>query len=104
MSNHQDLTGRGAVHPFAFVQSTDPSLDPTNSVAPNKAWVDISAAPIVLRIRNSTNTAWTALLGAPVAGTAILPFTELDGPFIITGGAFAFPINFPPTQTILVHI
>lgn len=58
---HQDLTGRGAVHPFAFVQATDPALDPDNAITRRKAWVDTSAGN-ALKIRNETNDGWTTIL------------------------------------------
>jgi len=57
MAKHQDLSGRSAVHPFAFVQSTDPSLDAENDVGPYKAWIDTSTGN-TLKIRNAANTDW----------------------------------------------
>lgn len=67
---HQELTGRAAIHPFAFVQSTDPALDATNEVAANKAWIDTSIGN-ALKIRNAANTSWITLL----AGGAVDSFT-----------------------------
>lgn len=69
---HQDLTGRGAVHPFAFVQDTDPTLNPDNHVTAFKAWIDTSSSN-ALKIRNAGNTAWlTAIAGAAQASVSFV--------------------------------
>lgn len=102
MSNHQDLVAPYSVHPFAFVQSTDPSLDPTNGVAANKAWVDTSVSPTLLKIRNGTNSGWNTILGG-VTAAPYLRATLLSGPFmtaLVTGA----PELFPVTPTLLTHI
>lgn len=67
MAKHQELTGRSAVHPFAFVQATDPALDANNDVGPYKAWIDTSTGN-TLKIRNAANTDWlTVFAGASQA-------------------------------------
>lgn len=77
MSKHQDLTGRGAVHPFAFVQGTDPSLDPDNAVDANKAWIDTSSGA-TLKIRNAANNAWLEVLaGEPQVSQGFFAIAEV---------------------------
>lgn len=59
---HQDMTGRGAIHPFAFVGATDPALDADNAVGPYKGWLDTTNPSVpVLRVRNGTNDAWLTI-------------------------------------------
>lgn len=63
MAKHQELTGPAAVHLFAFIGATDPSLDPENDVQYGKGWIDTSGGTgnWVLKIRNAANTAWETL-------------------------------------------
>lgn len=62
---HKNFTGAEAVHPAAYVQSSDPG-----TVGANKFWIDTTTGPpYVLNLRNSANTAWvqfgaTGLTGA----------------------------------------
>lgn len=60
---HHEITGKDAVHPFAFVQSSDPVADPENEVAPGKAWFDLDTNR--LKIRNDTDDGWI-FVGAAV--------------------------------------
>jgi hypothetical protein len=53
---HSQQTGASAVHPSAFIQSTDPG-----AVGANKFWVNTTTAAGVLNRRNSTNTAWVTV-------------------------------------------
>ncbi len=72
MAKHFELTEPKAIHPAAFVGVTDPALTASNEVTANKFWVDTSGGPpYVLKIRNSTNTAWviTGSGGAASQGT-----------------------------------
>jgi hypothetical protein len=64
---HHDLTGRGAIHPFAFIGATDPALDADNEVTIGKAWIDTSAG-FVLKVRNAGNDGWDVIspVGVPV--------------------------------------
>lgn len=55
---HSNITGVNAIHPFAYVQSTDPALVPANNVTAYKAWLDTSTTPATFRYRNAANTAW----------------------------------------------
>lgn len=51
---HNNFTGADAVHPAAYVSSSDPG-----AVGAHKFWVDTSAGvPYQLRKRNAGNTAW----------------------------------------------
>lgn len=56
---HKNFSGAEAVHPAAYVQSTDPG-----AVGAAKFWVDTSIgsgtvdAPYALKKRNTANTAW----------------------------------------------
>lgn len=61
---HHDLTGRGAIHPFAFIGSTDPSLDSDNEVDVGKAWIDTSGANPILKYRNATDDGWDVVASA----------------------------------------
>lgn len=61
---HNELTIPGAVHPFAYVQSTDPALDGANGVAAYKAW--IKSDDNSLWYRNAGNTAWVAVIGGDI--------------------------------------
>jgi len=88
MANHSDAVAPSAIHPFAYVQSTDPG-----AVGANKGWLYSAAgAPYQAYVRNSGNTAWVAVgsglrdavkatLSADQAiptaiATALLPTTE----------------------------
>lgn len=73
---HHDLTGRGAIHPFAFIGATDPSLDADNEVAPGKAWIDTSGDDPVLKVRNATDDGWDTVGGA---GGGAAPVVEETG-------------------------
>lgn len=67
---HHELDGALAVHPFAFVQSTDPALDADNHVTAHKAWIDTGNGN-TLKVRNDTNTAWlTVISGGLQTGIA----------------------------------
>lgn len=71
---HKNLTGADAVHPAAFVQSSDPG-----AVGPNLQWIDTSSGPpYTLKLRNAANTAWLVF----AAGT-----TGTTGPAGSTGPA-----------------
>lgn len=61
MTLHHQVTGPFAVHRFAFVQATDPALDPDNHVAAGKPWID-TASGNALKIRNDGNSAWITVL------------------------------------------
>ena len=80
MTDHHDLTGKYAVHPFAFVQATDPALDAANQVTAHKAWIDTSVGN-ALKIRNASNTAWTTVLSG--GGGVSMQFISRS-PFIFT--------------------
>jgi len=60
---HRDLTGRAAIHPAAFFQDTDPSLDADNHVGPGKWWVDTGSGN-ALKVRNNANSSWITVLGS----------------------------------------
>jgi hypothetical protein len=54
MPDHNNLTGAIAVHPAAYVQSSDPG-----AVGAHKFWVDTTgSAPFQLKKRNAANSAW----------------------------------------------
>jgi hypothetical protein len=53
---HNNLTGAAAVHPSAYIQSTDPG-----AVGANKSWYDSATSPYTHKVRNATNTAWVAV-------------------------------------------
>lgn len=72
---HHQLTGHSAIHPFAFVQDTDPALDPDNHVTAYKAWIDTSSGN-ALKIRNATNTAWDTIFAG--ATQAVARFERVD--------------------------
>lgn len=77
---HQDMTGRGAIHPFAFVGATDPALDADNAVGPYKGWLDTTNPSVpVLRVRNAANDAWlTVTGGGGGGGFGSVQFIPLD--------------------------
>lgn len=53
-TDHNNLTGAIAIHPAAYVQTSDPG-----AVGAYKFWVDTStAAPYQLKQRNAANSAW----------------------------------------------
>jgi hypothetical protein len=61
---HKNLTGADAIHPAAYVQSTDPG-----AVGAAKLWVDTSsgagtaASPYPLKKRNAGDTGWDVIGG-----------------------------------------
>lgn len=61
MADHYALTGPNAVHPFAFVQGTDPALDSSNHVSAYKAWID-TANGNTFKIRNADNNGWITVV------------------------------------------
>lgn len=72
---HHEIEGPLAIHPFAFVQSTDPALDADNHVAAGKAWIDTGSAN-TLKIRNEANSAWIIVVGG--SSDAVVAFTLLE--------------------------
>lgn len=64
MPKHRDITGIDAVHPFAYMQATDPAEDEDNEVAAGKAWIDTSGGPggWVLKVRNANNDGWETIV------------------------------------------
>lgn len=97
--NHNELTGKFAVHPFAFVGATDPAADATNGVTANKAWIDTSVAP-TLKVRNATNTAWQAVIGGGSGGDY---GWTLVGPWIYAGLP-TFPGSAPAAWTGITYV
>lgn len=79
--NHNQLTGKFAVHPFAFVGATDPAADAANGVTANKAWIDTSGTP-TLKIRNSGNTAWLTIIGGSGAAAFFIQFSTPVGLYL----------------------
>lgn len=55
---HRDDVEPSAIHPAAFVGSTDPATVPANNVAANKLWIDTASATFKIKKRNAGNTAW----------------------------------------------
>lgn len=53
---HSNLTGATAIHPAAYIQSSDPG-----AVGANKLWIDTTTTASVWKRRNSINTAWTVV-------------------------------------------
>lgn len=63
---HKNFTGAEAVHPAAYVQSSDPG-----TVGANKFWIDTTTGPpYVLNLRNPTNTAWVQFGATGLTGGA----------------------------------
>lgn len=60
---HEDLT---TIHPFAFVGTSDPG-----AVGVGKGWIDTTATPHTLKVRNASNTGWE------VIGTVIVNLNDL---------------------------
>lgn len=57
---HADLT---SIHRSAYISNGntangDPAEDAANKVAAGKLWIDTQTSPPMLRLRNTTNTAW----------------------------------------------
>lgn len=63
---HSNLTGATAIHPAAYIQSSDPG-----AVGANKLWIDTTTTASVWKRRNSINTAWTVVGSALTALGAI---------------------------------
>jgi hypothetical protein len=89
MPLHSGMTSStGAIHPAAYVQSTDPG-----AVGADKQWVDIStgagtvASPYPVKKRNTANTAWEYIGTCAVTATQSAN-TVLSGP---TSGSAAVP-------------
>ena len=55
-TTHSNLTGASAVHPAAYgPQTSDPG-----AVGANKLWIDSTATPYQIKVRNTGNTGWVA--------------------------------------------
>lgn len=99
MSKHHELTGGHAIHPFAYVQDTDPSLDADNYVAAKKAWVDTSSGN-VLKIRNDSNTGWIIIVaGGAGVSTEFVVLANI----VIDPGATEFPNDYEEILFNLVN-
>jgi hypothetical protein len=70
---HSQQTGASAVHPSAFIQSTDPG-----AIGANKMWINTTTTASVWNRRNSTNTGWT------VVGSAMTTLGDLE--YAASGG------------------
>lgn len=80
---HKNLTGSDAVHPAAFVQSSDPG-----AVGANLIWIDTTTGPpYTLKLRNVANTAWLIFAAGAAGATGA---TGATGP---TGAAGANGIS-----------
>jgi hypothetical protein len=55
-TNHNNLTGAAAIHPSAYIQTSDPG-----AVGANKSWYDSTTTPYVHNVRNPTNTGWVTV-------------------------------------------
>jgi hypothetical protein len=81
---HRNLTGSDAVHPAAFVASSDPG-----AVGADKFWVDTSSGPpYALKKRNAANSAWEAVGGGTVSSVALTvpaEFSVSGSPVTSTG-------------------
>lgn len=99
MTDHHELSGKFAVHPFAFVQDTDPAIEASNFVTAGKGWVDTSVGN-VLRIRNAANTAWVvSIAGSGGVGNQMVS----KSPSIYTLGVFP-ESNIQITPTAVDYI
>lgn len=54
MAIHEQLDG-GYVDKVGWIQATEPT---GSLVVAGRCWIDTSSTPYVMKIRNSTNTAW----------------------------------------------
>lgn len=70
---HSNLTGSAAIHPAAYVSSSDPG-----AVGANKLWIDTTLTAYRIKIRNSTNTAWTTVQN-PVTTLGDLIYGSTNG-------------------------
>lgn len=62
---HKNLTGKD-MHLPAHFSDTDPILNPTNNVVAGLHWIDTSANPWAIKIRNVNNTGWIILASMDV--------------------------------------
>jgi hypothetical protein len=53
MAIHKNLTGDEAIHPAAYITSSDPG-----AVGADKLWIDTTTDPPVLKRRNSADDGW----------------------------------------------
>lgn len=53
---HSNLTAPAAIHPAAYVSSSDPG-----AVGANKLWIDTTTSSYRVKIRNAGNTAWSTV-------------------------------------------
>lgn len=91
---HSNLTGSAAVHPAAYVSSSDPG-----AVGTDKLWVDTSAGqPYQLKRRDATNTGWE-LIG--LGGTALTNPTTTRGDLIRRGASTLDRLAIGATGTLL---
>jgi len=77
---HKNLTGADAVHPAAFVQSSDPG-----TVGANLLWIDTSGSPPTLKVRNTGNTAWVLFAAGAAGATGATGAAGPAGPIGATG-------------------
>jgi|SRR6185436_12883664 len=86
MTEHHALIDKFAVHPAAFMQNTDPALEPAKLVAKRKWWIDTGNGN-ALKVRNETNTDWITVLAG--SGQAVGGFVEINWTTVLeeaTGG------------------
>lgn len=82
---HSNLTGAIAIHPAAYIQSSDPG-----AVGAGKLWIDTSTgagtvvSPYPIKKRNSGNSAWEYVGGA--AGGTLASLTGDVTITSVTGG------------------
>lgn len=65
--HHSKQTGNAAIHPAAYVGSSDPASPDVNVTADDKLWIDTTtgttfATGWLLKIRSGSNTTWTTIL------------------------------------------
>lgn len=59
MAVHKDITGDEAIHPAAYVQSSDPG-----AVGAYRLWIDTSVTPAISKYRNAGDTDWVTFGGS----------------------------------------
>ena len=67
MPFHSKVTGNSAIHPAAYVTSSDPASPDSTVTGDNKLWIDTTTGTTfgsgwLLKIRAGSNTTWTTIL------------------------------------------
>lgn len=101
MAKHHELVEPFAIHPAAFVGSTDPATDPDNDVQVGAFWVDTTSG-FALKKRNATDDGWDTLTNSTVAPPAVVKTETASYPLVLADAGKWIRMNVASANDLTV--